>query len=61
MASRAERAEFWLDHVEGWRRSGQTQAAYCTEQGLSVNSLAYWLRRLRQDPLRQDSCPLKPI
>ena len=53
MASRSERAGFWRDHVEGWRRSGQTQAAYCAEQGVSVNSLAYWLRRLRQEGFDQ--------
>ena len=40
MASRLERAAFWREQVEGWRESGQTQAAYCAEQGLSVNSLA---------------------
>ena len=53
MASRSERAGFWRDHVEGWRRSGQTQAAYCTEQGVSVKSLAYWLRRFRQEGFDQ--------
>ena len=53
MASRAERSEFWRDHVEGWRRSGQTQAAYCAEQGVSVKSLAYWLRRFRQEGVDQ--------
>ena len=51
MASRSERAAFWRDHIESWRESGQTQAAYCAEQGLSVNSLAYWLRRSRQEGL----------
>ena len=53
MASRSERAGFWRDHVEGWRRSGQTQAAYCAEQGVSVKSLAYWLRRFRQEGVDQ--------
>ena len=58
MASRSERAGFWRDHVEGWRRSGQTQAAYCAEQGVSVKSLAYWLRRLRKAEGFEPSEPL---
>lgn len=53
MASRVERAVFWRDHVEGWRESGQTQAAYCAEQGVSAKSLAYWLRRFRREGLDQ--------
>lgn len=58
MASRSERAAFWRDHIESWRESGQTQAAYCTEQGLSVKSLAYWLRRLRQ---AEELDPCEPL
>jgi len=58
MASRSERAAYWRVHVEGWRRSGQTQVAYCSEQGLSVKSLAYWLRRLRNERELEPSEPL---
>ena len=49
MASRSEREAFWQSHVDAWRRSGQTQAAYCVEQGVSAKSLAYWLRRFRRE------------
>ena len=58
MASRSERAAFWRDHIESWRESGQTQAAYCAERGLSVKSLAYWLRRLRKAEGFEPSEPL---
>lgn len=53
MANRVERAAFWRAHVEGWRESALTQAAYCAEQGVSAKSLAYWLRRFRREGLAQ--------
>ena len=58
MVSRSDRAAHWRAHVEAWRSSGQTQVAYCSEQGLSVKSLAYWLRRLRPEEGLEPSEPL---
>ena len=31
-----------LAHVQGWRRSGLTQAEYCAKHGLNRHTLAYW-------------------
>lgn len=41
-----EKFAYWRGHVEGWRSSGLTQQAYCREQGISKNTLCYWVRRL---------------
>ena len=35
---------FWRGHVEQWRTSGQSQAAYCREHGLTDHRLRYWKR-----------------
>ena len=31
-----------VGHVQGWRRSGLTQAAYCEKHKLNRHTLAYW-------------------
>lgn len=49
MGKRATRAAFWRAHVSGWRRSGQTQAAYCAGEGLCVSTLGYWIKRLGRE------------
>lgn len=45
---RARREAQWRTHVSGWRNSGQSQVAYCAAHGLSVSTLGYWIRQLRQ-------------
>lgn len=45
---RARREAHWRDHVSGWRSSGQPQAVYCASHGLSVSTLGYWIKQLRQ-------------
>lgn len=49
MNKRLTRAAQWRAHVSGWRRSGQTQRAYCAAHGLSVSSLGYWIGQLREE------------
>lgn len=46
---RATHAARWRAHVSAWRSSGQTQSGYCARHGLSVSTLGYWIRRLRED------------
>lgn len=45
---RAMRAAHWRAQVSRWRNSGETRAAYCAAHGLSVSTLGYWIRRLRE-------------
>jgi hypothetical protein len=44
---RQNRAANWLTHVEQWRQSGMSKAAYCTEHSLNFSSFWYWLRKSR--------------
>ncbi|MDO9583044.1 MAG: hypothetical protein Q7J24_08020 [Desulfomicrobium sp.] len=47
---RQNRSSRWLAHVEQWRQSGMSKAAYCNEQGLNFSSFKYWLRKSRLAP-----------
>ena len=40
------KAAFWAPHLDGWRDSGLSQAAYCRQHGLSLKCFAYWRRTL---------------
>jgi hypothetical protein len=37
----------WKNHIERWRSSGLSQAAYCRQQGLNANTFAGHLRDVR--------------
>ena len=43
--SKRQTAEFWKEHLDGWRQSGQTQVAYCASHGLGIKSFARWKRK----------------
>ena len=47
METKEAREAYWQAHVLAWRRSGQTQRAYCAEHGLNPHGLSYWQLRLR--------------
>lgn len=40
------RRSFWSIHVEAWRRSGVSRAAYCRDNRLSTGTFSRWLRAL---------------
>lgn len=40
------KADFWKGHLDTWRGSGLTQAAYCRQQDLSLARFGYWRRVL---------------
>lgn len=40
------KSAFWKPHLDGWRDSGLSQAAYCRQHALSVKCFAYWRRTL---------------
>ena len=37
---------YWKEHSEAWKTSGLTQAAYCTQQGISYQSFLYQHNRM---------------
>ena len=41
-------ANYWLQQIEAWQSSGQTQQAYCKSNNLSYHRFGYWRRKFRQ-------------
>ena len=51
MPSKAESealASHWLQQIEAWQSSGQTQHAYCKANELSYHRFGYWRRKFLQ-------------
>ena len=41
-------SKHWLNHIEGWHRSGLSQAAYCRQHDLNANSFTGRLSEFRK-------------
>ncbi|WP_372600194.1 IS66 family insertion sequence element accessory protein TnpB [Amphritea sp.] len=41
-----ERTQHWQQHIEHWRDTGLSGAAFCKQQSLSYHQFAYWRRKL---------------
>ena len=63
MVSREEKKSYWARHVEGWRRSGLSQRAYCMRHGLRLKSFCYWRRKERAgaEDISFVSVPVMPV
>jgi hypothetical protein len=54
----------WQPLIEAWRRSGQTQKAFCRERDLSYDQFVYWKRKFARrdsDPVCRTSSALVPV
>ena len=41
-------ASYWLQQIEAWQSSGQTQQAYCKTNDMSYHRFGYWRRKFLQ-------------
>lgn len=58
----SETATAWARHIEAWRQSGQSQAAYCRDRGLKAGTFNYWLRKQGSAVrARRESSALVPV
>ena len=48
----------WQRHVEAWRESGLSQAAYCQQQGLNRKTFSKWTRHVQVDLSLDKDAPL---
>lgn len=47
---------FWLKHIEQWKKSNQTKAAYCRANGLNADLFAYYFKQSKKNiPLNSAS------
>lgn len=37
----------WAIRIEAFNKSGQTQVAFCADNGLNIKQFGYWLRKYR--------------
>jgi hypothetical protein len=44
------KAAFWRRHLAAWRDSGQSRAAYCRQEDLSLPCFGYWRGKLGTEP-----------
>ena len=53
--------QFWIKHVERWKNSNLSKAAYCEQNSLSVGNFYNWSRPERSvnvtDDTREHRCP----
>jgi len=42
-------AGFWQRHLDGWKRSGLTQVAYCARHGVSIKTFTRWRSKALKD------------
>jgi hypothetical protein len=56
----SEEQRTWRDHVEMWRASGKTQAAYAASVGLKTTTLVYWLKRARLESKAETNSSTPP-
>jgi hypothetical protein len=45
------RRERWRELLRRWQASGLSQAEFCRRRGIPVWKLAWWKRRLTEEPL----------
>jgi hypothetical protein len=53
-----ERRSSWENHIEQWKASGLSQAAYCRKHRLKAHRFYYWRRRLSAS---QDGVSFLPV
>lgn len=56
----AERTHYWQQHIEHWRDTGLSGAAFCKQQSLSYHQFVYWRRKLKgtDDATGTESVPI---
>lgn len=58
MDTRKGAAAHWLGHVERWRASGLSRAAYCAREGLSRSGFGYWVSKSAKQASQDGAQPL---
>ena len=50
-----DKRQLWEERVRAYLASGQTQKAWCLEQGIPVHQLRYWLRKFKAEHVQVSS------
>ncbi len=49
MSSKEIRHQTWIARVTAYKQSGQTMKVWCSEQGVTLDQLKYWLRKFKSE------------
>ena len=63
MTKKEERRQEWAARIQQYETSGQTMKAWCDAQGVTKDTLRYWLRVLKPRSVRaaQTAAPFVPL
>ncbi|WP_250465090.1 IS66 family insertion sequence element accessory protein TnpA [Microbulbifer litoralis] len=50
------KSDFWQQHIQTWKESGLSQAAYCQQHDLKLSTFTYW--RHKQNKGRRKLVPV---
>ena len=59
-SERIERRKYWTGQVQQWRESGLTQREFCKREGISIERLGAWKRRLDHENRSESSIVAVP-
>ena len=51
--NKEEKAKLWSDRIQQYQTSGQTCKQWCTENGIPLSTMGYWIRRFEQEAARK--------
>lgn len=60
MATR-QGSDYWRGQIEGWRRSGLSQVAYCKQHSLNIKSFRRWRTKLQSEAVVTPALTLVPV
>ena len=53
--TKEEKAKLWSDRIQQYQTSGQTCKQWCTENGIPLSTMGYWIRRFAKEEPASES------
>ncbi|WP_420819735.1 IS66 family insertion sequence element accessory protein TnpA [Paenibacillus monticola] len=60
LTRKEERRQEWAERIQHYETNGQTMKAWCDAQGVTKDTLRYWLRNLTPRSVRVAKTALEP-
>ena len=57
----AGKRAYWGERITEWKRSGQSQKAYCAQRGLALSTFQWWRGRGKRREAMKPATPFLPI
>ena len=53
--NKEEKTKLWSDRIQQYQTSGQTCKQWCTENGIPLSTMGYWIRRFAKEEPASES------